>query len=172
MSPPLPYKIAVLCYLFDERGRLLLLHRRREPNRHLYSPIGGKLHMDEGESPAACALREIREEVQLDLDFCDLHLTGLVSETAFAGDTHWLMFLYEVVRPVAVTRTEFEEGTLEWHDLDEIVGKLDIPETDRQCIYPLFREYRGRFFHAHIDCASTGDGERFNWRLEYPRPQA
>ena len=163
----LPYKIAVLCYLFDAQGRLLLLHRAQNPNKGLYSPIGGKLHMAEGESPAACALREIHEEVELDMDYADLHLAGLVSETAFNGQTHWLMFLYEVMRPVQVTRTEFEEGTLEWHDMDQ-VESLNIPETDRRVIYRLFRKYRGDFFHVHIDC-TPGNG--FEWRLEYPRPK-
>ncbi len=166
MSDALPYKIAVLCYLFDERGRLLLLHRRKEPNSGLYSPIGGKLEMDQGESPAACALREIREEVLLELDYSDIHLTGLVSETAFQGQTHWLIFIYEVMHPVAIVRTEFDEGTLEWHDFDEVEHKLNVPETDRRIIYPLFREYRGQFFHVHIDCT---DGQ-YVWRLEYPRP--
>jgi 8-oxo-dGTP diphosphatase len=165
MRPPLPHRGAVLCYLFDEAGRLLLLHRAQEPNRGLYSPIGGKLHMDEGESPAACALREIREEALLDLDYADLHLTGMVSETAFLGTTHWLLFLYEVVRPVRIERTAFEEGTLEWHELDA-VERLNIPETDRRVIYPLFRRYRGAFFHVHIDCDDGG----YRWRLEYPRP--
>ncbi|MDH3718370.1 MAG: NUDIX hydrolase, partial [Planctomycetota bacterium] len=67
VSQEIPYKIGCLVYLYDERGHLLLLHRRQSPNQGLYSPIGGKLHMDEGESPMACALREIREEVELDL---------------------------------------------------------------------------------------------------------
>ncbi|MBS3821451.1 MAG: NUDIX domain-containing protein [Phycisphaerae bacterium] len=164
----MPYRIAVLCYLFDERGRLLLLHRRKEPNCGLYSPIGGKLEMDLGESPAACALREIREEVLLDLDYSDIHLTGLVSETAFQGQTHWLIFIYEVVRPVQVQRTDFEEGTLEWHEFDTVERHLNVPETDRRIIYPLFRQYRGRFFHVHIDCT---DGQ-YAWRLEYPRPDS
>ncbi len=163
MTEKLPYKIAVLCYLFDEQGRVLLLHRAQPPNQGLYSPIGGKLHMDEGESPAECALREIREEVELELDFADIHLTGLVSERGFGGETHWLMFLYEVVRPVTVKRMEFREGTLEWHDFDE-VENLPIPETDRQVILPLLRKYHGRFFHVHIDCEGGG----CNWRLEYP----
>ena len=163
MVPTLPYKIAVLCYLFDEQGRLLLLHRSQNPNKGLYSPIGGKLHMDEGESPAACALREMREEVLLDLDYADIHLTGLVSETAFNNETHWLMFLYEVTRPVVIERMEFEEGSLEWHALED-VEQLNIPETDRRVIYPLFRKHRGGFFHVHIDCA---DGS-FTWRLEHP----
>ncbi len=163
MTKKLPYKIAVLCYLFDERGRLLLLHRAQEPNKGLYSPIGGKLHMDEGESPAACALREMREEVELDLGYADIHLTGLISETAFGGETHWLLFLYEVTHPVEVTRMQFSEGTLEWHAFDE-VDALNIPETDRKVIYPLFRKYRGKFFHAHIDCTNGG----YTWRLEHP----
>ncbi len=163
MTAKLPYKIAVLCYLFDEEGRLLLLHRSQNPNKGLYSPIGGKLHMDEGESPAACALREMREEVLIDLDYADIHLTGLVSETAFNGETHWLMFLYEVTRPVRIERMEFDEGTLAWYTFDEI-ERLNIPETDRRVIYPLFRKYRGRFFHVHIDCSDGG----FVCRLEHP----
>ena len=163
MPPTLPYKIAVLCYLFDEQGRLLLLHRQQNPNKGLYSPIGGKLHMDEGESPAECALREMREEVLLDLNYSDIHLAGLISETTYQGATHWLIFLYEVSHPVVVERMEFDEGTLGWYTWDEI-DSLNIPESDRRVIFPLFRKYRGRFFHAHIDC--TGDG--FEWRLEAP----
>lgn len=162
MPAPLPYKIAVLCYLYDRDGRLLLLHRVKPPNRGLYSPIGGKLHMDEGESPAACALREIHEEVELDLDHEDIHLTGLISETAYQGENHWLMFLYEVNRPVEIQRMEFDEGVLGWHPLDE-VDRLDIPDTDREVIFPLLRRYRGRFFHAHIDCR---DG-KLDWRVEH-----
>jgi 8-oxo-dGTP diphosphatase len=163
MPLPLPYKIAVLCYLYDAQGRLLLLRRAQEPNLGLYSPIGGKLHMDEGESPAACARREIREEVELDIDPADLHLTGLISETAFNGQTHWLMFLYEVTRPVVVTRMSFKEGTLEWQP-PESIADLPIPQTDRLVIYPLLKKYHNRFFHAHIDCSAG----RIDWRLEHP----
>jgi 8-oxo-dGTP diphosphatase len=166
MTAKLPYKIAVLCYVFDEQDRLLLLHRANEPNKGLYSPPGGKLHMDEGESPAECALREMQEELLLDLDFADIHLTGLVSECGFAGETHWLMFLYEVTRPVTITRMAFEEGALGWHSWDEI-EKLNIPATDRQVIFPLFRQHRGKFFHVHINCL-TGANDKYEWRLESP----
>ncbi|MAE62224.1 MAG: NUDIX hydrolase [Planctomycetaceae bacterium] len=161
--PTLPYKIAVLCYLFDEQDRLLLLHRSNQPNRGLHSPIGGKLDMAQGESPADCALREMREEVLLELEYSDIHLTGLVSETAFEGQTHWLIFLYEVTRPVTIERMSFDEGELGWHTWDEISG-LAIPDTDREIIFPLFHQYRGRFFHVHIDCTSGA----LDWRVEYP----
>src|ERR1035437_3474557 len=59
----IPYKIAVLAYIFNAEGKLLLLHRKKPPNQDLYSPIGGKLEQQIGESPYACALREIAEEV-------------------------------------------------------------------------------------------------------------
>ncbi len=157
----LPYRIAVLCYLFDDHGRVLLLHRRRPPNQDLYSPIGGKLEQDRGESPTACALREIHEEVGLELQPADLHLTGIVSEAGYEDTCHWLMFLYEVTRPVVVTRTHFDEGLLEWH-APAAIASLAIPKTDRQIIWPLFWKHRGGFFAVHVHC----QGERLTWRVE------
>ena len=164
-SDRLPYKIAVLCYLFDPQGRVLLLHRVKPPNEHLYSPIGGKLEQAQGESPTACAQREILEESGLSVDLADLHLTGIVSETAYLGQTHWLMFLYEVTRPVTLApeAMTFDEGRLEWHNPSGIEA-LAIPQTDRQVIWPLFWEHRGGFFAVHIDCR----GEEIAWRLEQP----
>jgi 8-oxo-dGTP diphosphatase len=159
----LPYKIAVLCYLFDEAGRVLLLHRRKAPNQDLYSPIGGKLDMPMGESPTACAVREIHEEAGVRVEASQLHLTGIVSEAGFELQNHWLMFLYELTRPVQIARMSFEEGRLEWHDLAG-VESLAIPETDRQVIWPLFRTYRRQFFAAHIDCRGGG----LTWHLEQP----
>lgn len=171
-TEPLPYRIAVLCYLFDPRGRLLLLHRRKPPNRDLYSPIGGKLEQPIGESPAACAIREVAEETGVRVAAPELHLTGIVSEAGFDDRTHWLMFLYEVTRPVdpaeiAAEDHDFDEGRLEWHD-PATVGNLPIPDTDRRVIWPLFWRYRHRFFAAHIDC----HGGDLTWRLEQPAADA
>jgi len=166
MTKPLPYRIAVLCYLFDATGRLLLLHRRKPPNQDLYSPIGGKLETAAGESPTQCAVREIQEECGLVVRPEDLHLTGIVSESGFDDAMHWLMFLYEVVHPVEVELISFDEGRLEWVD-EATIASLPIPETDRNVIWPLFWKYRGRFFMAHIECA----GGNTTWRLEQGDPE-
>ena len=164
MSDSLPYRIAVLCYLFDEQGRVLLLHRRKPPNQDLYSPIGGKLEQDVGESPTACAIREIREEAGLELTPGDLHLTGIVSESDYDDQTHWLMFLYEVLAPTPVTHSmSCDEGQLDWHRI-EAIDQLPIPATDKRVIWPLFWLYRRRFFTAHINC----QGGILNWRVEQP----
>ena len=150
----LPHKIAVLCYLYDDAGRVLLLHRTQQPNAGMYSPIGGKLHVAEGESPHDCALREMREEIGVSFSHDEIHLAGIVSEQAYEHETHWLMFLYEVTRPVKpgeLAWTEFREGTLEWID-PEAVSDLPIPETDRAVMWPLVCAHRGGFFMVHIDC--------------------
>ena len=150
----LPYRIAVLCYLYDRDGRVLLLHRRKSPNAGMYSPIGGKLHVTEGEGPHECARREIQEEAGIDVLPEDLRLSGIVSEKAYEGQTHWLLFLFEVTRaidPSEIATYEINEGTLEWVSPDR-VEQLDIPETDRKFMWPNVQAHRGGFFMIHIDC--------------------
>src|SRR5437868_15506339 len=51
----LPYKIATLLYCFNERDEVLLLERTQEPNLGLWTPWGGELHTESGESAYACA---------------------------------------------------------------------------------------------------------------------
>ncbi|UCD74672.1 MAG: NUDIX domain-containing protein [Phycisphaerales bacterium] len=151
----LPYRIAVLCYLYDRDDNLLLLHRVKSPNADMYSPIGGKLELETGEGPHDCAIREIKEETGLTLAPGDVRLTGIVSECAYEGETHWLMYLFEIMRPIGhdeVHWTHFDEGKLEWIPLDR-VPDLPIPDTDRQIIGPLIQEHRGGFFMVHIDCS-------------------
>ncbi|MEM6749900.1 MAG: NUDIX domain-containing protein [Planctomycetota bacterium] len=166
---PLPYRSAVLCVLFDAQGRLLLLHRRKPPNADLYSPIGGKLELDQGESPTACAVREIHEEAGVQVSVADLRLAGLVSETAYEGQGHWLMFVYEVTRPVDTAVVEFDEGRLEWRHRASLEA-LPLPVTDREIIWPVFWRYRdrGEPFAVHIDCRAGG----IRWRVEQPPADA
>ena len=97
----LPYTIATLLYCFNERDEVLLLERAREPNRGLWSPSGGKVHVEEGESPYAGACREAQEELGISVRPKDLHLKGIISEHGYGDAAHWLMFLFEV-KPVAL----------------------------------------------------------------------
>ncbi len=85
----LPYKISSLLYCFNERDDVLLLERRKEPNLGLWSPCGGKLKTEAGESPYACACREAAEEIGLRISPAALHLTGIVSEHGYEGQAHW-----------------------------------------------------------------------------------
>ncbi|MBK7404865.1 MAG: NUDIX domain-containing protein [Phycisphaerales bacterium] len=166
--PALPYRIACLCDLRDASGRVLLLHRVKAPNKDLYSPIGGKLDMQTGESPAQCAQREIREEASIEVPLSRLHLGGLISEAGYEGSGHWLLFYYRVLGPVEVRTGAMCEGHLEWHRPEAIDG-LNLPETDRKIIWPLIRLHEPRregelpgFFAVHIDCT----GPEMVWSVE------
>ncbi len=158
----LPYKIATLLYCFNRRDQALLLLRAQEPNRGLWRPCGGKLHMEEGESPHACACREAAEEIGLALTPADLHLTGIVSEHGYEGSAHWLMFLFEVKRRLETVPPPNREGQFRFFDAAEI-GSLNIPRTDAEQIWPLFWRHRGGFFAAHCQCLADGTNR---WSLE------
>ena len=151
MDRELPYKIAVLCDLRDGAGRVLLLKRAKAPNKGLYSPIGGKLETGLGESPSQCARREILEEAGIDVPIERLRLTLMVSEQAYEGETHWLMFVYRVEGAVEVAAGEMDEGELEWVEPGDLEG-LPMPETDAMFIWPALREHEGGFAAIHIDC--------------------
>ena len=147
------YKIAVLCYLFNEKGELLLLNRYKEPNKNLFSPIGGKLEQTYGESPHECAIREISEETGLELSAEKICCIGIVTEKSYQ-ETHWMIFLYrsnEIIESKKIKTMEFEEGKLEWIPVKNI-EKIAIPPTDRQVMWPLVKKHPYGFFIAHINC--------------------
>lgn len=165
----MPYRLACLCDLRDADNRVLLLRRKKEPNYGLCSPIGGKLDMATGESPAQCAQREILEEAGLDIPIDRLHLGGLISETAYEGKGHWLLFYYRVLGPVWVEPRDMREGSLEWFSFDQLES-LPLPDTDRKIIWPLIKRHeradaRPGFFSLHIDC-SKGHGDHMTWTIE------
>jgi len=159
---PLPYKISTLLYCFNERNEVLLLERRKEPNLGLWSPCGGKLETDSGESPYACACREAMEEIGLDISPADLHLTGIVSEHGYEGQAHWLMFLFELKHRLAALPPAHDEGRFEFFPLSAL-KQVPLPQTDREQIWPLFWRHRGGFFAAHCHCHPDS---RHEWSLE------
>ena len=163
----LPYKIATLLYCFNAADEVLLLERAQAPNRGLWSPCGGKLKTDLGESPHRCAAREAREEIGLDFAPDEFRLTGMVSEHGYAGEAHWLMFLFEVTRKLTATPPPMNEGRFQFFPRAAL-ATLNIPKTDREQVWPLFWQHRGGFFAAHCHCHANGKND---WTLEEIKPQ-
>jgi 8-oxo-dGTP diphosphatase len=162
----LPYRVATLLYCFNTWDEPLLLERAQEPNKGFWSPCGGKLHTDDGESPYVCACREAREEIGQQLSPQDLHLTGLVSEHGYQGQSHWLMFLFEVKPRLTALPPVHPEGRFQFFPRAAL-SALKLPQTDREKIWPWFWAHRGGFFAAHCHCHSDGTNE---WTLEESRP--
>lgn len=119
-----------------------------------------------GESPYACACREAREEMGLELAAADLHLMGVVSEEGYLGQAHWLMFLFEVKRKLKELPAPHAEGRFGFFSREEL-AKLKMPETDLEQIWPLVWKHRHGFFAAHC---RTAEGRANEWAVEESRP--
>jgi 8-oxo-dGTP diphosphatase len=151
LSHSLPYRIAVLVFLENADGELLMLLRANAPNKGVWSPIGGKLEMASGESPFECAVRETREETGFAIGIPDLHLFSIIAEKAYEGQAHWLMFLFRCRKPLPGLPPDISEGRFGFFTR-EAVDALPIPETDRAALWPTYDRYRDRFVALRADC--------------------
>lgn len=158
----LPLKVGTLLYFFDEEDRVLLMQRKKEPNKGLWSPPGGKVHTHLGESPFEGAVREADEETGLRLKPSQLHLAGFLSEEAYEGSAHWYIFLFEVKLKLTFIPPAHAEGHFEFFPQDKLF-EINIPDTDRQIIYPLLLQNRGGFFSAHCKCQPN---DSFTWNSQ------
>jgi 8-oxo-dGTP diphosphatase len=151
-TPSLSYKIAVLVFVENSAGEHLLLLRAKPPNLGIWSPIGGKLETSTGESPFECAVRETQEETGFVVTAKELHLFAMIAEKAYEGESHWLMFLFRCLRPIAGLPPEIAEGKFGFFSRAAI-DQLPIPETDRSALWPIYDRYRDRFVALKADCA-------------------
>lgn len=128
------YRIGTLLYFSDGRGRLLLIRRKRPPNLGFWCAVGGKLEMSTGESPYECATREAAEEIGVELKASDLALRSILSEKNYEGTGHWLMFVFQVTRPLERLPEEIEEGAFRFFERAELEG-LAVPALDRKILF-------------------------------------
>lgn len=151
MTAPLGYKIAVLVFIKNDKGEQLLLLRAKPPNLGAWSPIGGKLETSAGESPFECAVRETFEETGHGIAPADLHLFAMISEKAYEGDSHWLLFLFECHRPISALPPAMAEGRFGFFSRAEI-DALPLPDTDRTALWPIYDRHHGHFVALRADC--------------------
>lgn len=112
--------ITTLCYV-EQNDCYLMLHRikkKNDLNEHKWIGIGG--HLEEGESPEDCLLREAKEETGLTLT--SFSFRGLVTFVSDKWGTEY-MCLY-TADGFEGELTDCNEGTLEW------VPKKDISQLN------------------------------------------
>lgn len=131
-----------MCIL-RHKDELLLLKRLREPNKDMYTPVGGKL--DPFEGPYEAALRETLEETGVKLSY--MRFCGTLIETSPAS-YNWCSFVYvadiDRIPPPLCT-----EGSLEWIPLSNVL-KVPAPKTDWH-IYKYVMEGKPFAFRATFD---------------------
>ena len=115
-----------LVYL-ERDGRYLILHRTKkdhDENHDKWIGLGGKF--EPGETPDACALREVREESGLTMT--DFTLRGLI---IFVSDVWGLEYMYLYTATKWTGRlVDCDEGELVWLDKCELLAK-NLWEGDR-----------------------------------------
>ena len=108
---------STLCYIENDRGQYLMLHRvkkENDANHDKWIGIGGKF--EDGESPEECVLRETREETGLTLT--DYRYRGLVTFVSDRWETEY-MHLFTATGYTGAIH-ECDEGVLEW------IGKAEL----------------------------------------------
>ncbi|MBQ6705316.1 MAG: NUDIX hydrolase [Opitutales bacterium] len=156
----LPFKISVLIFIRDGNGKFLMIQRRKAPNKGCWSPVGGKLEMALGESPFECACREASEETGMRISAPDLHLFGMVSERSYEGSGHWLMFLFECLKPIGALPPEIDEGQFAFFSREEI-DSAAIPPSDRTLVWPVYDSHHRSFLAYRAQCGN-GDAQRID----------
>lgn len=134
MNEPEPVRLVLVaaCALVDADGRVLVAQRPEgKAMAGLWEFPGGKL--DAGETPEACLVRELREE--LGVDTAASCLAPLTFASHAYPDFHLLMPLY-VCRVWRGTPTPREAQALEWVRPTKL-RELAMPEADAPLIAPL-----------------------------------
>jgi len=124
-----PTMIVVAGALVDECGRVLL--QQRAPGRHLaglWEFPGGKL--EEQELPEEGLVRELREELAIDVDPAEL--VPLTFASAKSVDRHLLLLLY-VCRTWKGAPRPLDASALKWLRPAEMDGR-EMPPADEPFI--------------------------------------
>ncbi|ADL03683.1 NUDIX hydrolase [Lacrimispora saccharolytica] len=118
--------LTTLCYIQREDSYLMLhrIKKKADMNQDKWLGVGG--HLEAGESPEECLIREVKEETGLTL--LSYRLRGVIT---FVSDQYpdEYMFLY-TADGYEGDLAECPEGTLKWIPEEEI-SRLSLWEGDR-----------------------------------------
>ncbi len=146
-------KFATLLYIKNSDGDFLLLERAKEPNKGFFSPPGGKLNLEEVESPVACAVREAFEECRLKTHPNDWKLLGIVTEKEYPNVGDIMIFCFEYLKQVNELPENSNEGIFKFVNSKKI-KYTNIPDTDKLFIWNFVLDKKSNLFSIYIDCSS------------------
>ena len=105
----------VLCYLKKNDSYLLLFRDKKadDMNKGKWIGVGG--HVEKGETNDEAAIREVKEETGLDVQFLDC-----CGEVLFVNDDYTeMMYIYEIT-DFSGELIECDEGDLKWIPIKDI----------------------------------------------------
>lgn len=133
-----------LCYIVRE-GKFLMLHRIKKQvdvNKDKWVGIGGKFLP--GETPEACARREILEETGLSVGAIDYRGTVDFRCPGWPEERMHLFWIEDF----SGTLKDCDEGVLEWIDQDQMDA---LPQWEGDRIFFRLLMEKAPFFHLALD---------------------
>ena len=109
----------------DARHRILLIKRGIDPYSGKWAPPGG--FVEHGESPERAAIREVREEVQVDLDPGQLLPHSVIALPAMNQTYH--VFVARLPEMLPACATPPETVDVGWFSKEELV-RIDMWDPD------------------------------------------
>ena len=121
-------RVGVAIFVRDG-NKILLGYRRSKLGKDTWGLPGGKL--DFGEDLKECAIRELKEETNLDVDIEQVYHRG-VTNAVFDNTTHYITVLFETEKFSGELKVMEPEkcGRWEWFDYAKTdQGPRDIPKN-------------------------------------------
>ncbi|EJW19272.1 NUDIX domain-containing protein [Paenibacillus alvei] len=126
-------KLGVGAVIRNHQGEILLVKRNRNPEKGTWSIPGGKLDMYE--SLEACVIREVKEEVNLDITVTQLLCTAETIRPE--NEEHWVSLIFDTTVQGGEARNNEADGAIgdmRWFSLNELPDQLACftkPAIDR-----------------------------------------
>lgn len=109
-----------LCFI-KRNEEILMLNREYDPVKGLWNEVGGKI--EPGETPLASAIREIKEETDIDVKQNQIQFKGIVKweDSSYSGGMY--IYVVELQNEVTYgTPKKVSEGILDWKSVSWILS--------------------------------------------------
>ncbi|UNP78766.1 8-oxo-dGTP diphosphatase [Bacillus nitratireducens] len=109
-----------LCFI-KRNEEILMLNREYDPVKGLWNGVGGKI--EKGETPLENAIREIKEETNIDVEQNQIQFKGIIKweDSSYSGG----IYVYVVELPCQFTYDtpkKVSEGILDWKSVSWILS--------------------------------------------------
>ena len=108
--------------IIKKEQKVLLLKRKNVHGAGSWSPPGG--HLDYGEKPEECAIREVKEETNLDI--CNMKFQAITNDIFEKEGKHYVTIWMEgeFLSGEPIVNAEYEMSEIEWFSWDKLPEEL------------------------------------------------